>query len=157
MDCYYVLRKGMGPGLEKITKRLVEMYISAFQGKKDHRVKDMAHLTDTALSLHILSPMDPTFKVPACEYNPAELDCVTCKGFKNYGVCSHVLAINHQLKLINLRRELMEIGESAAAKKAGNHGNRAKPIPALTRAPTRQPDSSDEEEERLLALGAQGH
>ena len=35
-------------------------------------------------------------------------------------------------------------------------GNRHKAIPALTRAPTREADSSDEEQERLLELGNDG-
>ena len=84
--------------------------------------------------------------------NPFELDCMHCKGFKSYGICSHVLAVNHMLKKVNLRRELMEIGQGVHKK----GGNRKKNVPALTRAPTQQPDSSDEEAERLLELGEQG-
>ena len=52
-----------------------------------------------------------------------------------------------------MRYELATIGKKAA-KKSG--GNVMKPAPALTRAPAMEVDSSDEEEERLLALGAQG-
>ena len=33
---------------------------------------------------------------------------------------------------------------------------KAKPAPALTREPQAAPDSSDEEEDRLLQLGAEG-
>ena len=42
--------------------------------------------------------------------------------------------------------------------KAGNQagGNRMKPLPALTRAPAREADSSDEEEQRLLEQGEEG-
>ena len=32
----------------------------------------------------------------------------------------------------------------------------ARPVPALQKQPQREPDSSDEEEERALALGAEG-
>ena len=35
-------------------------------------------------------------------------------------------------------------------------GGPAKPAPALTREPQAAPDSSDEEEDRLLQLGAEG-
>ena len=92
--------------------------------------------------------------VPDCELNPGRFDCVACKCFKNYGICSHVLALNHVLQKINLRRELMEIGKSAAGRKGG--GNHQKPLPALQRQKQREPDSSDEEEDRLLLQGEQG-
>ena len=41
---------------------------------------------------------------------------------------------------------------------AGDHrgGNRKKPLPALTRAPAREADSNDEEEQRLLEQGEEG-
>ena len=97
-----------------------------------------------------------------CRLNPAFLMC-TCKGYKHHGICSHVLALNHILKEINLRREVMEIGASSSRKGSSHHGfkrvgggNRHKAIPALTRAPTREADSSDEEQERLLELGNDG-
>ena len=70
-----------------------------------------------------------------------------------------MLAVNHMMKKINLRREVMDIGQSSYRKnKAGNQagGNRKKPLPALTRAPAREADSSDEEEQRLLEQGEEG-
>ena len=74
-----------------------------------------------------------------------------------------MLAINHILKETNLRREVMEIGASSSRKGSSHHafkrvggGNRKAPIPALTRAPARDADSSDEEQERLLELGENG-
>ena len=100
--------------------------------------------------------------MPECDLNPRRLDCMYCKGFKGVGICSHVLAINHILKEINLRREVMEIGASSSRKdtrhigKNSGGGNRKAPIPALTRAPARDADSSDEEQERLLELGENG-
>ena len=75
-----------------------------------------------------------------------------CKGFKGHGICSHVLAVNHIMKNVNLRHELMEIGQGVHKK----GGNRQKNVPALTMAPTREPDSSDEEFVRFLEQGAQG-
>ena len=56
----------------------------------------------------------------------------------------------------------MEIGASSSRKDSSHYGkrigggNRHKAIPALTRAPTRDADSSDEEQERLLELGNAG-
>ena len=88
-----------------------------------------------------------------CYLNPAKLVC-SCKGCRKYGICSHILAINHILRYHNMRTELRAIGKSSGSKKGGGNGKRIPP--ALTRAPERAPDSSDEEEERLAALGAQG-
>ena len=54
----------------------------------------------------------------------------------------------------------MEIGQSTYRKnKVGNNrrgGNRKKAVPALERAPAREADSSDEEQERLLEQGVKG-
>ena len=66
-----------------------------------------------------------------------------------------MLAINHILKHFNVRYELKSI-QTAASKRTASGGNRLKPLPALERARVAEPDSSDEEEERLLALGQQG-
>ena len=97
-------------------------------------------------------PSLPGSPCPPCEGNPAQYVC-GCKGCKAYGICSHILAISHILKIYNVRHQLVSIGKRAA-KTAG--GNTLKPPPALTRARPREPDSSDEEEERLLELGRQG-
>ena len=43
--------------------------------------------------------------VMPCRLNPLCLLC-TCKGFKHHAICSHVLAISHVLKGINIREEL---------------------------------------------------
>ena len=110
-----------------------------------------------AKCIPVASMKDP---VPVCELNPSKLDCLNCKGFKGVGICSHVLAVNHMLRSINLRREVMEIGQSTYRKnKVGNNrrgGNRKKAVPALQRAAAREADSSDEEQERLLEQGAKG-
>ena len=73
-------------------------------------------------------------------------------GFKQYGICSHVLAINHILMEINLRRELLEIGKKTMLKKKGWGGVE----PALTQVAQADPDSSDDELRELLEQGAQG-
>ena len=52
--------------------------------------------------------------------------------------------------------KLKSIQTGASKKAAAKGGNALKPLPALERARVAEPDSSDEEEERLLALGQQG-
>ena len=57
------------------------------------------------------------------------------------------------LKFFNVRYELLPIGKKRMKKKGGN----MKALePALTRVPTREPDSSDDEEEEAIRLGEQG-
>ena len=67
-----------------------------------------------------------------------------------------MLAINHILKHFNVRYELKSIQTAASKKAATKGGDTRKTLPALERVPVAEPDSSDEEEERLLALGQQG-
>ena len=55
-----------------------------------------------------------------------------------------------------MRYQLRQLQYRASKKKASANTGRQKGVKALTRIPEPQPDSSDEEEERLLALGAQG-
>ena len=159
---YYILRKDNPGGVKKLTKRLIEMYEQANAGHRDRRVVDLEHFEHVCFSLHQILPENEPRLVPECDLNPRKLDCLYCKGFKGVGICSHVLAINHILKEINLRREVMEIGASSSRKDSSHNGkrigggNRKAPIPALTRAPTRDADSSDEEQERLLELGDNG-
>ena len=47
-------------------------------------------------------------------------------------------------------------GTSASKKQAAKGGNTLRPLPALQRVPVAEPDSSDEEDAALLALGEQG-
>ena len=91
-----------------------------------------------------------------CEGNPAGLACLACKSFQGVGICSHVLAVNHILTKYNVRYQLRQLEYRASKKTAKHNTGRKKNVPALTRLPAAQPDSSDEEEERLQALGAQG-
>ena len=158
-DGFYLLRKDHKTGYKKISQKLVEMYEHATQGVKDRRIKDLEHLCDVCGALHFVCDADEEWGVPSCELNPAALDCQQCKGFKSVGICSHVLALNHILKHINLRREIMEIGKSSRKKTGpqGGHGGNNKTVPpALTRAEVREDDSSDEELYRLLEEGARG-
>ena len=85
-----------------------------------------------------------------------EYECLACKTLKGVGICSHVLAINHILKRFNLRYELKQLQTSGSKKQAAKAGKVLRPLPALQRAPVAQPDSIDEEDAALLALGEQG-
>jgi hypothetical protein len=149
---YYVLRLSNTGGYTKISTKLIEMYEAAADGQRDKRIKDLATLGAVCCSMMLVTVADPRFPVPKCEFNPAGLDCVHCKGFKGHGICSHVLAINHILKEVNLRRLLVRIG----LKPAKLHGRKANVAPALVRQPVGEPDSSDEEAERLALLGDEG-
>ena len=67
---------------------------------------------------------------------------------------AHHRATGHINQVINLRRELLEIGKNKMAKKGGRA--RANPPPALTRVEQEDPDSSDEELYRLMEQGSRG-
>ena len=95
---------------------------------------------------------------PICEGNPARLAC-TCSKYKLYGICPHVLAINHILKEYNVRHQLRKMGQSnrkSKSNKLGTGGNQMHPLPALQKDPALNPDSSDEEEAQQQELGLLG-
>jgi hypothetical protein len=150
---YYILRKDNPLKVTRITKALVGQYESALEGIKDARCKHIESLINVCNSFHFVCEAREEYGVPDCEGNPALLDCPTCKAFKGVGICSHVLAINHILKQFNVRYQLATIGKRTDKSKKGPS---KKITPALERIPQREPDSSDEEEERALLLGGQG-
>ena len=121
---------------------------------------DVEFWVDTVLSVHLVVEMKDQELIdwgcPECEGNPAHLSCIPCKGFKAYGICSHVLACNHMREEYNVRYNLRTIGKSKA--KTPGHGNyMSTAVPkALKRLPERAPDSSDEEDERFMALYKKG-
>ena len=121
---YFILKKDHKTGCNKITERLVSMYLKALTNQDDARVKDVEHFEAICFSIHWVGASSPDWGVPECDLNPGKFNCPHCKGFKQYGICSHVLAINHILMEINLRRELMEIGKSTLKKKDKGGGNR---------------------------------
>ena len=49
-----------------------------------------------------------------CRLNPLQLLC-TCKGFRHHCICSHVLAVSHLLKGINLKQELQGLSKRREA------------------------------------------
>ena len=83
-------------------------------------------MVDICFSFHqVVSAVEP-WGVPSCSMNPAKLDCPTCKGFKSYGICSHVLAINHILEQIDVGHQL-----KALHQKSRKGGNRKQTRPAM--------------------------
>jgi hypothetical protein len=140
---YYVLRKDNDVGLKKIGKIALQQYVDACNGKQAPHLKKFEQFAQVCLSMHFLRYADAD-EVPKCEWNPANLSCPTCKGFRNWGICSHVVAINHILDKIDLEDELKELG--APRKRGGfNKGVR----PALLKEKEAEVDSSDEEDEPL--------
>ena len=107
-------------------------------------------------ALHFVQQPMEVWGYVECEGNPAGYVC-DCKGCKSYGICSHLLAINHILKHFNVRYQLHGIGSSNRSKSGPGQGRLPNPEPALQRARiAREPDSSDEEQKRVLELGRQG-
>ena len=82
------------------------------------------------------------------------VSCKACKGYQHSGICSHILAVNHIQKQFNVRAQLVSIGKGKSKGRGGD--TRPHSVPALMRVPQREPDSSDEEDERLLQLGMAG-
>jgi hypothetical protein len=149
---YFILKKDHKTGCKKITEKLFSMYLKALTNEEEDRLKEVEHLEAICFSLHWVYASSTEWGVPECDLNPGKFNCPQCKGFKQYGICSHVLAINHILMAINLRRELMDIDKSTMKTKKG--GEAAEP--ALTQVPQADPDSSDDELMELLEQGAQG-
>ena len=147
---FYVLKKDNEYGAKKITPKLIDLFEAAKDGVKDPRIKDHASLLEVCDALHVVRyPSTGQLALP-CEGNPAGLECVACKSCKGVGICSHVLTINHMMKMFNVRFQLKSVQTNALKKKAGLMGNpRKAPVPALQREPQVEPDSSDEEAERL--------
>ena len=114
---------------------------------------DLRYYEPMPAPLTLMPPAEGQSVLP-CEGNPCGFACQACKAFKQVGICSHVLTINHILTRFNVRFQLKSI-QTNALKKAGQRGSR-KLLPALQREPQVAPDSSDEEEERLQLLGQQG-
>ena len=102
-------------------------------------------LINTCFAMHVVRDASVQWGVPKCEMgNPGGYDCPTCKGFKNVGICSHVLAINHIKGQIDLDDMLSEL---CAPRKRGGFTKGVRPALVREDAPRsiRYVDSSDEE------------
>ena len=102
-------------------------------------------LINTCFAMHVVRDASVQWGVPKCEMgNPGGYDCPTCKGFKNVGICSHVLAINHITGNIDIDDMLCEL---CAPRKRGGFTKGVRPALVREDAPRaiRYVDSSDEE------------
>ena len=61
------------------------------------------------------------FHVPECVANPGRLVCLHCKGFRTTGICSHVIAVNHFLRLHNAKAAVAAYGKGKPKNKGGYH------------------------------------
>ena len=107
---FYVLKKDNEYKAKKITPKLIDLFEAAREhGVKDPRIKDHASLLAVCDVLHVVRyPSTGQLALP-CEGNPAGLECVACKSCKGVGICSHVLTINHMMKLFNVRFQLKSV------------------------------------------------
>ena len=102
----------------------------------------------TAYSLHAVTYKKEEWGVPVCEMgNPAELNCATSKGFKSYGIDSHVLAINHLLGTIDLYDLL---GVLDTARKSGSGFTSGNPVPCPPSQPHQHCQPVPPHHERLI-------
>ena len=143
---WYVLRKDNPGGWKKVLNKTLQAYIDACNGKKAPMIKTYADLANVCQGYHHLVVAEK--RVPGCDMNKAKLDCPTCKGFKLYGICSHVVAINTILGKADVDDALAELCQPR--KQGGyRHGVR----PALMKekeaesdsSPPPESDSSDDE------------
>ena len=82
---------------------------------KGRRARGSRHTTSSSIlattNHYLLEPTKHKRCIPQSCYNAAQLACVTCKGFKQYGICSHVNAIKHLLGNYELEDELKELSQ----------------------------------------------
>ena len=147
---YYVLRKDNDVGLKKIGNIALQQYVDACNGKQASHLKKFEQFAHVCLSMHFLRYADAD-EVPKCEWNPANLSCPTCKGFRNWGICSHIVAINHILDKIDLVDQLKELD---GPRKKGGFRSGVRPAfvkekEAACQDCSDEVDSSDEEDQPL--------
>jgi hypothetical protein len=111
-------------------------------GKQHNSCNTKEKLLKTCQSFHFLfEDKDSKYGVPFCHYNPASLTCPSCKGFKHVGICSHILAFNHMLGLVDVHYLM---GKVQKPKKIG--GQKRNVRPALQC----ESDSSEDDAPNLL-------
>lgn len=93
-------------------------------------------------SMHYVTEASNT--VPVCDFNPLMLWCPTSKGFRQYGIDSHVIAINHIMGKCDVRNALASL---CPKRKRGGFTKGVRP--ALVREA--RADSSDSDEDEPLS------
>ena len=95
---------------------------------------DLRYYEPMPAPLTLMPPAEGQSVLP-CEGNPCGFACQACKAFKQVGICSHVLTINHILTRFNVRFQLKSIQTNALRKKAGLVGKGTVASPSA-RAPS---------------------
>ena len=90
----------------KITKRLVRQWEFASNGALEGSIKSVTDLASVCRALHLVTPSEEPWGVPDCDYNPLKYECHGCKGFKQCGICAHVICVNCLLGKVDLRKRL---------------------------------------------------
>ena len=138
---WYVLRKSNEAGLKKVTNKSLEAYIDTFNGKKPTGIKSYEALTNACFSYQLVRYAPSDMCVPDCDFNKAKLLC-TCKGYKQYAICSHVAAVNHLLHKVDLEDSVKELH---APRKAGGYRKGVRPALMKEREADSFSDSSEDE------------
>ena len=95
--------------------------------------RSFANFLKVSYSLHVVTYQKEKWGVPECAMgNPANLNCATSKGFKSYGIDSHVLAINHLLGDIDVNYLLGDLDEAPRRRGGYNHGEPSQPSHGCT-------------------------
>ena len=141
---------------KKITKALEERYRWTLQGEEplsDPKYKQANNAWDEfkaiariTQSMHMIvhTPDDVEGAVFSCQQNPARLFC-TCKGYRGYGCCAHVMATTAVLyPEEHFDRDYLAMLADKIVPKSKRPAHRPKDARPGTQI---QPDSSDEEEE----------
>ena len=94
---------------------------------------------------HMTTPTTET-PVAGSQWNPAKLDCFSCKGFKAIGICSHVVTCHHLMGKYDLLYNTEKFLTKKQQKSKGGNNKTVKPALVKEKPlPPRGDDSSDEE------------
>ena len=121
---------------------------------KWNRKRGFDKLIGDCFAMHRVAQPKHEWCVPSCpDGNPLGYDCPTCKGFKLYGICSHVVAVNHLMKKLDVYA-MLDVLTEVPKKNRGGYTKGVRPalsredaITARERAMQRALDETHAEEE----------
>ena len=89
---YFVLVQDNELGEKRLDEELIRKYECTLRGEKPKHLRKLDKLFGICSCMHKIRTVesDDPWKVPESPWNPAKLDCFTCKGFKDHGICAHV-------------------------------------------------------------------
>jgi hypothetical protein len=116
-EFYYVLSK-QSTTFKLLDSTLVKQYQTLYHGDIPKGIKKLETLMALVKDIHVVVTGEQApYCCPECPANPLGMAC-NCKGFRQYGICSHVIAVNHWLDAIDLEALLEDFG-TASRKKGG--------------------------------------